>query len=224
MTMRTRAARLALGATLVAAPWWAMLAGAQVPVPESMPVKVANRTIIVLRGPIAGYHASERVAGTLERIERALDAERFPAVSTEETPEGTPVLLGGKPAFLVTRIDINSEVGETTAVVAREAAKRLHDAILERREQESPSYVATALALALAATLTLGLLVWLLARLYRWAALHMAAAAAAQSERLKVSGVQLLRADHLLTVARSLLGVVAGRAAEGARGSAERPP
>src|SRR5262245_38498588 len=104
--MRTRTARLVLTAVLLAALSRAMSAGAQVPVPESMPVKMANRTIIVLRGPIAGYHAKERVTGTLERIEQVLDAERLPAVSTEETPDGTLVLVGGKPAFLVTRIDI----------------------------------------------------------------------------------------------------------------------
>src|SRR5262245_53379540 len=209
MGMRTLRARLLLAAAQLAALLPAMSAGAQVPVPESMPVKVANRTIIVLRGPIAGYRAKEHVTGTLERIEQALDAERLPAVSTEETPDGTLVLLGGKPAFLVTRIDINTEIGETTTVVAREAARRLHSAILERRQQETPGYLATALALALAATLALALLVWLIARFYRWAARRMASAAAAQSEKLKVSGVQLLRADHVLTAARSLIGFAA---------------
>jgi small-conductance mechanosensitive channel len=208
MTMRGLTARLALCVSVLAVISWAMPTGAQVPEPESAPVKVANRTIIVLRGPIAGYHASERVAGTLERIERALDAERLPAVSTEDTPDGTQVLLGGKPAFLVTRIDINSEIGETTAAVAREAAKRLQVAILERREQARPSYVARALALALGATLVFALLVWLITRSYRWAARRMTLAAAAQSEKLKVSGVQLLRAEHLLTAARSLIGAV----------------
>ena len=36
---------------------------------ESMPLKIANRTIISLRGPIAGYSAKERVESSLQRID-----------------------------------------------------------------------------------------------------------------------------------------------------------
>jgi hypothetical protein len=99
------------------------------PMRQGMPVKIANRTIIVLRGPIAGYTATERVTGAMNRIEKVLDAEASPAVTTEETEDGTRVLLGGEHAFMVTKIDIDPQAGETTKNVAREAARRLQQAI-----------------------------------------------------------------------------------------------
>jgi len=52
---------------------------------EGVPVIVANRTIIVLRGPIAGHTARERATSTMERIEQALAEEQIPAVSTTDT-------------------------------------------------------------------------------------------------------------------------------------------
>src|SRR5262245_66450339 len=39
---------------------------------ESMPLKIANRKIISLRGPIAGYSAQERVENSRQRIEEIL--------------------------------------------------------------------------------------------------------------------------------------------------------
>jgi hypothetical protein len=73
---------------------------------QSVPVIVANRTIISLRGPIAGYSAQERVRGVGQRIEAILESDKSPAVSIEDVEDGTQVLLAGKLAFLVTRIDI----------------------------------------------------------------------------------------------------------------------
>ena len=56
----------------------ASVASAQVetapPVRQSAPLVFANRTIIVLRGPIAGYSARERVVASGRRIEDALEA------------------------------------------------------------------------------------------------------------------------------------------------------
>jgi len=174
------------------------------PVRESAEVRIANRTIIVLHGPIVGYHAKERADATLERIERVLDSVPSPEVSTEEAPDGTRVLLDGKPAILVTKVDIDAQAGETTAVAAREAANRLRNAILERREQESPRYLATALAFAALATAAFAILVWLLARLYGWSVRRLSAVAEAQSAKLRVSGVQVLRVERMVTMARSL--------------------
>jgi hypothetical protein len=102
------------------------------PVRQSAPVVVANRTIIVLRGPIAGYSARERAAATSLRIEEALESNNeSPVVSTADAEDGTKVLIDGSLAFLVTRIDIDPQVGETTLNVAREAGTRLQVAIVD---------------------------------------------------------------------------------------------
>lgn len=169
---------------------------------EALPVRVANRTIIFLHGPIAGYSALERVTGTAKRIEQALALEQFPAVSTKETADGTQVLLGGNPAFLVTRIDVDEQAGESTAVVAREAAKRLESAIIERREQETPRYIAMAFVFAAGATLVYSLMLWLIMRGNRWIGGKLSRAATAHAQKLHVGGVHLLEPSHVFLITR----------------------
>jgi len=116
-----------LGALLVSAPVWgaARPASAEQRALDAMNVQVANRDIIALRGPIAGYSARERATGAMSRIEAVLDEVPNPQVSMKQTPDGTQVLLEGKSAFLVTRADIDATIGETTEIGAREAARRL---------------------------------------------------------------------------------------------------
>lgn len=172
---------------------------------EGVPVKVANRTIIILRGPIAGYTAKERAASTMERIEAALAAEHTPAVKIEDIEGGTRVLLGGKHAFLVTKVDIDEQAGETTQIVARETVKRLEQAIVERREQETPHYLAMAAAFSAAATLLYAVLLWVLFRLNRWIGQRLSVAAETHSRKLHVSGVNLLDPRSVLSFTRRLL-------------------
>src|SRR5262249_5630154 len=86
------------------------------PARESASVIVANRTIIALRGPIAGYSARERAAAAQRRIEAALENDPSAAVSTSDTEDGTQVMLGDTLAFLVTRVDIDPQIGETTKI------------------------------------------------------------------------------------------------------------
>src|SRR3954471_1131982 len=105
---------------------------------DSAPIVIANRTVIVVRGPIAGYSAAERAVASEKRIADALKTNSSPGIKVEEIDEGSEVLLGGKRAFLVTRIDIDPIAGETTQLVAGEAAKRLGQAIAEYRAQHTP--------------------------------------------------------------------------------------
>ena len=196
-------AGLALLLPVVLAP---LAAAAQEVQRQRAPVIIANRTIIELRGPIAGYSAEERAKSSIERIKAALDADPKAEVSHAETEEGTRVRVGGRHAFIVTRIDIDPQAGETTQIVAREAIKRLEQAIAERREQKSLHYMATAAGLAAAATLLYGLLLWLIYRAARWAGVRVAAEAEQRARRLNVSGVNRL-ASRAVTVLAWLLGI-----------------
>jgi small-conductance mechanosensitive channel len=173
---------------------------------QSAPVVIANRTIIVLRGPIAGYSAEERAKNSIARIEAALDADANAEASYGDTDEGTRVRVGGRLAFIVTKIDIEPEAGESTQIVAREAIKRLEQAIAERREQSSPRYMATAAAFAAAATLLYGALLWLIFRVNRWVGLRVATAAEERARRLNLRGVSRL-ASRAVTVAAWLLAL-----------------
>jgi small-conductance mechanosensitive channel len=175
---------------------------------DSAPVVVANRRIILLHG-ISGYSARERATATMERIEHALAAENRPAVTTEEVPEGTRMLVGGAHAFFVTRADIDQEAGETTQIVARAAKERLEQAIGEHREQQTPRFLAVAAAFALAATLLYGAAVWLIVRVNGWVRRRLSRSAAAHSEKLRLGGLRIFDAAHVVVLTRRLFAVLA---------------
>jgi hypothetical protein len=182
------------------------------PALQRAPLKIANRHIIDLRGPIAGYSADDRVKLTTDRIVQILESVPDRTITFKETDEGegTMVLLAGKPAFLVTGVDINAQIGETTQIVAREAAKRLSTAAREWEEQRQPRYLATATGFAAGATLLFAALLWLLVRGNRWFGTRLSTAAAAHAEKLQVGGAHLFDAAHVLILTRRALSLLCG--------------
>ena len=179
------------------------------PARESAPLVFANRTIIVLRGPIVGYSARERVAVAARRIQEALEGKEAPAVSTAEVEDGTRVLLDGKLAFLVTRIDTDPLAGETTQNVAREAALRLEQAVTDHREQHTLRYMATAVGwAALATAIWLGLLRVFFV-LDRGIGRRVGALAAVRAEKVHMQGVSLLDARQIRWVVRRFVTLLA---------------
>jgi small-conductance mechanosensitive channel len=158
---------------------------------QSAPVVIANRTVIALRGPIAGYTAEERVRGAIERIEGALDSDPYAKISFADSDAGTRVLVGETLAFIVTKIDIDAAAGETSQIVAQESAKRLERAIAERREQHSLRYLATAAAYAAGATVIYGALLWLLRLGSRRLSGYLTVAADERVRRLNLGSVQV---------------------------------
>jgi small-conductance mechanosensitive channel len=180
--------RLALALLVLLLPLAAL---AQEAARQSAPVVIANRTIIHLRGPIAGYSAEERARGATQRIEATLDSEPYAAVSFAESEAGTRILVGGNIGFVVTKIDIDPQTGETTSLMAKETGKRLERAIAERREQHSLGYLATAAAYAAGATAVYGALMWLLMLGSRRLSGYLSVAADERVRRLNVGSVQV---------------------------------
>jgi small-conductance mechanosensitive channel len=195
--------RLALLLLLVPAALFAQEAARQ-----SAAVVIANRTIIVLRGPIAGYSADERVRASIERIEATLDSDPYAEVGFAESDAGTRVNLGGNLAFTVTRIDIDANAGETAPLVAQEAAKRLQRAIAERREQHSLRYLATATAYAVAASALYGAFLWLLAWGSRRVAGYVSVAADERVRKLHLGSVRTMAA-RVVSMLGWLLALIA---------------
>ena len=174
------------------------------PARESAPVVVANRTVISLRGPIAGYSARERAAAAQRRIGEALEGGEPANVSNADVADGTEVRIGSALAFLVTRVDIDPQIGETTQNVARESGRRLQRAIGEYREQHSPRYLLfAALWTAVATAIYLGVL-WLLFLIDRWAGRRVALRAASRAEQVHVHGVSLLDPEQIRWLVRRL--------------------
>jgi small-conductance mechanosensitive channel len=166
---------------------------------------MANREIVQLRGPIAGYSARERVENVQRRLDGALARPGTPAVTTEEAPEGTRVLVGGERAFTITRADIDVTYGETTTLVAQATAARLRDAISALREQQTPRYLARATGLVLASTLLYGLCLWLLLRVARGLSARLSGVAARHGQRFAVEGVELLETTRIARFANALV-------------------
>ena len=176
---------------------------------EGVPVLVANRQIIILRGPIAGYTGRERAQAAIERIDHALDLDSRPTLTAEETPHGTRVMLGRTLAFIVTPVDIDAQAGETTQLIAQASIQRLEQAISERREQRMPSYLAWSAAFAAAATVLYGALLWLIFRLNGWIGGRLSASAATHSGKLHLGGLRLFDAGHVFRFTRRILSLVA---------------
>jgi small-conductance mechanosensitive channel len=205
--MALLAQAVAILALLLPAAVAPLAASAQEVQRQRAPVIIANRTVIELRGPIAGYSAEERASATTQRIEQLLaDTEPGAAVTFEDIDTGTRVLVGGKFAILVTKVDIDASAGETTQIVAREAATRLERAMAEWREQRSPKYLASAAGLAAVATLVYGVLLWLLYRSGRWASQRVATAAEERARRLELRGVNRL-ASRAVSAFAWLIGI-----------------
>lgn len=152
-------------------------------------LRISNRNIIELKGPIAGHSAHDRVEATLRRIERVLEKNDRPKVALQESQYGTMVVLDGQPAFLVTSIDVAENIGEDTHVVADEARKRLERALIERREQSSRRYILRAVSYVAAASLFYLLLFWLTSRFSSWLARRLAEVAANHAAKLNASGI-----------------------------------
>jgi small-conductance mechanosensitive channel len=195
----------ALCAAVMLVTSWELAAADTQSVRQSMPLKVGNRVIIKLYGPLAGHTAEDRATSSMERIERVLAIDPHAQVKLEDPPEypnATRVSIGGRHAFLVTPIDIDEQAGETTQAVAREAAIRLEGALVEWREQRTPDYLAKAAVLAVAATLLFGLSVWLLFRANRWIAAKLRGAGASHSDLHPTAELRFFELTHVLAFAR----------------------
>jgi small-conductance mechanosensitive channel len=162
---------------------------------EGAPLEIANRLVVTLRGPIAGYTGRERVTAARARIDGVLKRVDLPEVTTEEVPEGTRLLVGGELAFTVTRADIDPTLGETTSNVAGFTANRLRQAIVELRVQQTPRFLARAVAFSVLATVLFGLALWLLGRTRARLTSRFSGVAARHGKKLQVEGVGLLEAS-----------------------------
>jgi small-conductance mechanosensitive channel len=177
------------------------------PVRDRAEVRIANRPIITLHGPVAGHSARERADATVARIGQAIEGASDATVAANAVADGTEVLVNGRRAFVVTRADIDPEAGETTENVARASVERLQAALAEHVEQHTPRYIALATLWTLLATaLYLGVVRAVFA-IDRLATAWLARLAAARADRIRVKGARLIDADLLARLAGHAVGV-----------------
>ena len=134
--------------------------------------KVANRRIATMRVDVLGMSPEERAAAAGFRLGQILKTGGPLEVTTSGSPEGTIILVDGKPVFRVLNGDVDAEAGQTVPMAAAEAVDNLRKALDEIREAEDARALTKAVGYTLLATTLFAVLAWLLLRTYRWLALH----------------------------------------------------
>ena len=180
---------------------------AQTEVPAAR-LAVGNRTVFVFRSMLSGYTPQDRADAAEKRLERALAQGGPQQASIRSIAEGTQVLLDGSLLFLVAPGDVNALAGDTTDLLAQESAAQLNKALLERREQRSPAYLAQALALCALATGALLFFLWVLAALRRQARRRLEAILGRRLAQVRVRNVRVLDAEHLVHFMRLTMDVL----------------
>jgi small-conductance mechanosensitive channel len=165
--------------------------------PSEARLRVFNRDIVTFRASLMGVAAEDRARRAKTRIEEQLEAPGAHAVSLQSSPAGSLVQIDGATSFIVTADDADRLQQETEDAAARRAATALGAAIEATRESRSLDAVVRSLAITAAATAAMLALLWLLRRarlaVERW----VLGMTSRQTERLRVSGVALIRQERL---------------------------
>lgn len=177
--------------------------------PQPASLQVGNRTVFMFRAALSGYSPQDRADAAERRLERALTANRPQHASSRSIAEGTQVLLDGALLFLVTPGDINTLAGDTTELLAHEAALQLGRALQERREQRSSRYLAQSLAVCALASGALVLALRVLAALRRRTRRRLELVLGHRLERVRLRNVRVLDAQHLIRFTQHASDVLA---------------
>ncbi len=171
-------------------------------------LKVFNREVFVFRSAALGMQPAERVQRALERIEQLLDRPGPHGVALKPNPLGVIVQINDAAVFFVTEQDVDVLRQETDLMAAERAAAALREAIAASRESRELRAVLRALGISLSATaITVGLL-WGSLRARQAIVGWLVRVSESHVDRLKVSGVELIRRDRLAWVARSVVAAL----------------
>lgn len=169
---------------------------------------VFNREVFVFRSVSLGMSAVERAQRADQRIRQQLARPGPHAVTLKPNPLGTIVQIDDVLVFFVTPQDVDVLQQETQDMAAERAAAALREAIAASRESREIRAVLRALAVAAAATaITFGLL-WASLRVRQAIVGWLVRVSQTQVERLKVSGVELIRRDRLAWLAQGVVTAV----------------
>jgi len=166
---------------------------------------VQGREIVVLRVRLLGYPPKDRVHAAVERIRRALEADRSGTVTLREIPEGRMVEVAGLPAFALVPGDASALDGETFDAVTAQTVERLRTAVAEKREGRDARRLLVAAGLAVAATAVVVVLLFALSSGRRRIEQRLDAALRRRLEALKRVAADAVPKEHLTGVLRWLI-------------------
>ena len=177
------------------------------PTAEAVELKVANRSVTVLRSTLLGETPQTRVRRAQVVIQEALEGSTEVAVTLEQIQTSYLVLMGGQRAFIISPGDL--EPGEDSVKQAADrAAENLRLVVSETYEARNLRFLLLAGGLSIGATLAyvllvrltffirrklLGVLPWLMRR---------------HSSKLQVAGTHLLETVNLYPVISRLLNLL----------------
>ncbi len=166
--------------------------------PDTAVLRVGTRAVVVFRGTLGAATPTERASAATRRITAAIEAGAD-SITTQATPDGVLLLLGGQPMLVVTPSDADTAGGEAVGQRAAIAARELRLAVGEVRESSSLTALLVALALALVATIVLVVAVRLLVTGRRRLDARLERVPASSWPGIRIRGFTLLRPAQLLT-------------------------
>ncbi|MBL8351041.1 MAG: mechanosensitive ion channel [Burkholderiaceae bacterium] len=176
--------------------------------PSEATLRHFNRDIVTFRAPAVGMSPAVRAQRAADRIAQQLAGPGPHAVTLKPNPLGTIVQIDGAIAFFVTPPDVDVLREETQDQAAERAAAALREAIEASKESRQFDALLRGMGISLAATAVgIGLL-WLLRRVRRAAAAWLVRFSEAHVERLRISGVELIRHDRLVWAVRGMVALL----------------
>lgn len=167
-------------------------------------LKVANRTIIVLRNTFLGETPDARVRRAAVVINEVLDSTEDAVVAIEPIQTSYLVLVGGKRAFIVSPKDIGPD-DDSARTAAEHAAANLRVVVMENHQARNPRFLLIAAGYALAATVIYALLLRGIAMLRRKLISLLPGLVRNHSVRIRVKGAAIFETSTVFPILKRLL-------------------
>jgi small-conductance mechanosensitive channel len=181
---------------------------AQAPKTDDSPpaeLKVANRSIMVLRATLLGEVPALRAKRAKTVITEALEDMDDLTVTLDPVQNSYLVLLGAKRAFIVSPNDVDTLEYASVRQAAEGAAENLRRVVAETQEARSLHLMFKALGAAALATFIYCLLLWGMAWLRRSLLKQLPDLMHRHAQTLKVGRVQIIDANYLYPLVTRLL-------------------
>jgi small-conductance mechanosensitive channel len=183
-------------------------AGSALAAPDTAPLTLRRRTIVVFRAPLGAVTAAERAAAATRRLDALADSAGTDSIGSRQIAEGILVLVGGQGVFTIIPADVDTAGGQTLASVADDATARLRVALAAAREERSIPHLLWGAGLAALATILFFVALRVLAIVRRFVIARLPAAASTGLLEPSVAGFTLVSQERLLLFARRLLDVI----------------
>lgn len=171
-------------------------------------LKVANRTILVLRATLLGESPEIRAARARAVINEVLDSSSELKVSLQPVHGSIMVRLGDRRAFIVSPGDVDPVQHDSVEAAANAAAQVLHQVVSENEESRNLRFMLLAVVYSVAATVVFLLLIRLIYFLRGKVLGALPGVMQRHTRALKLGSTQVVDAHQLFPVVSRVLHAV----------------